>query len=131
MKFVRIAFGIISLLLLIGIPLALYINGLGNEKMSVNYVRQDNHTEVVRLKKEAVTCIRLEAKWDQTWNLKSCDDYELVTIQKVKMPHYMTKKIVDGVEIWLNVKQPFLLVLSYQDPDGNDKFLYTKVDFEK
>jgi hypothetical protein len=103
-----------------------------NEQLIQNTVTQDNHKEVVRLKKDVITCLKLRAKHAQEWKFKTCDDYELVTIQNSQDWNSTGRGSgywSDSVEIWMKVKRPFVLEMNYKNEKGNDKFLYLKMDF--
>lgn len=114
--------------LLLACALALFIGCNNNEQLIQNNVSQDNHKQVVRLKKDVITCLRLEAKWDQKWNFKTCDDYELIKVLNTKSSRGRGGWI-ESVEVWMKVKRPFFINLDYEDWRNNKQFLYVKLDF--
>jgi len=107
-------------------------NGPQNEQLIQNNISQEHHKQVIRLKKDVITCLKLEAKWDQKWNFKTCDDYELVTVLNTTTVRSFGRGGTvrnESVEVWMKVKKPFFINVEYEDHKNNKTFLYMKLDF--
>ncbi len=102
-----------------------------NEQLIQNDIYQSNHKEVVKLKPDVITCIHLDAKWDQKWDyFKSCESYELVTIQNIKVAQRYGSN--EAVEIWIKVKQPVTLNFNYTSYRKDETiFLYVRLEFRE
>lgn len=123
-----------AILLLIGAGFGIYgcNRYFSNDKVVGTTITQANHFEKVMVKPEVMTCIRLEADQEQDFGLKTCDDYELVMIQKVQIAKSYGRswRNVPGVEIYINVKRSFVLQLKYKDNTDKkeEKLLYVKIE---
>src|SRR4051812_2484657 len=101
---------------------------VSGDPMVKNYVTQSNHLQVVTLKSDKLTRIKLPAAHEQELPFKTCDDYEVVSIQKVYDRHHLGRSSYrdrQSVEIFLKVKRTFDLHLNYLDYDGKNCFLLT------
>lgn len=140
----------IGLLVMIGLFIALLIGcgfGIGgciryasNEKMTGAVITQDNHMEIVKVspKQDVMTIIRLEADPEIDLGLKTCEDYELILTEKVKITKRYGRSSyqVDGLDSYIKVKRSFVLQIKYKTSyvntvnKGTDKLLYVKIELE-
>jgi hypothetical protein len=100
------------------------------ERLVHNTITQSNHMQVVRLKKDTMTLIALDAKWEQKLDLADCDDYSIVAVEHVTRPLGRYSQI-KGINVYLNVKKPFNLQLKYLNERGKSELLYTKLTFKE
>jgi hypothetical protein len=109
------------------------VQNQNDKELITNLVTEKNHKQIVKLKPDGITCLKLNAKWGQKWDFKTCDDYELVTILEVKVVKSSSRfgsTYGDSVEIWMKVKQPFIIQCTYLSADNTNNFLYTKLEIE-
>ena len=101
-----------------------------NHKMTGKVITQSNHLEVVKVRSDVMTVVRLETPHDAEPHLKTNDDYEVVLVDKIKIRQYgRSASYVEGVEYYIKVGRPCVLQVKYKN-NGSDKLLYVKVELE-
>lgn len=93
-------------------------------------VTEDDHLKRIVVKKDAsLVVLRLKAVHDQQLDLKSCEDYDVMHVQRTtissggRFPTY-----VPALEVYLKPKQNCDLQFKYKGSGGEERFFFGRVE---